>query len=138
MFYHPFMQSPAPGRRRFFVYHLPMILYGAAIIAVSSVPNLRTPQVTDFAFDKAAHFLEYALFGYLTFRSFTHWSWLARGARSCILAALFLTVFAFFDEFYQHLIPGRFASGYDVLADLGGALLVLAFFELRRRRLARS
>ncbi|MCK4372375.1 MAG: VanZ family protein, partial [candidate division Zixibacteria bacterium] len=72
------------------------------------------------------------------FRSFSNWPWMARGSRACIFAALFLTAFASFDEFYQHLIPGRFASVYDVLADLCGALLVLAFFEARRRRMANS
>jgi len=131
--------DPATGqRRRFLYYHLPMILCGGAIIAVSSVPNLRAPQVRDIAFDKLAHFLEYALFAYLTFQSFTNWPRMIRSGRGWLFAALFLTAFAVFDEVYQHLIPGRFASVYDVLADLSGALLVLAFFEVRRRRLGAS
>jgi VanZ family protein len=141
MFNHLLMQKstlPISGRRRFLYYHLPMILFGGAIIAVSSVPDLHTPQVKDIAFDKVAHLIEYAIFAFLTFRSFSNWPWMARGSRACIFAALFLTAFASFDEFYQHLIPGRFASVYDVLADLCGALLVLAFFEARRRRMANS
>ena len=124
--------------RRFLYYHLPMILYGGVIITISSIPDLHTPEVRDIAFDKAAHFAEYALFAFLTFRSFSNWDWMNRLGRGCIFAALFLTLFAVFDEFYQSLIPGRFASVYDVLADLGGALLVLAFFEARRRRLSRK
>ena len=141
MFNHlPMLKSTLPisGRRRFLSYHLPMILFGGAIIAVSSVPDLHTPQVKDIAFDKVAHFIEYAIFAFLTFRSFANWPWMMHGSRACIFAALFLTAFASFDEFYQHLIPGRFASVYDVLADLCGALLVLAFFEARRRRMANS
>jgi VanZ family protein len=123
------------GHRRFLYYHLPMILCGGAILAVSSVPNLRAPQVKEIAFDKIAHFVEYAIFAFLTFRSFSNWPWIMRRGRGWLFAALFLIVFAVFDEVYQHLIPGRLASAYDVLADLCGALLVLAFFELRRRRL---
>ena len=119
----------------FFYYHLPMILYAGVIIAISSIPDLHPPKIRMIAFDKAAHFVEYALFAFLTFRSFSNWAWMNRMGRGCIFAALFLTMFAVFDESYQYLIPGRFASAYDVLADLGGALLVLAFFEVRRRRL---
>ncbi len=131
-------QGPAGNRRRFLFYHLPVILYGGVIITISSIPDLRTPEVRQFAFDKAAHFLEYALFAFLTFRSFTRLEWLNRIGRGCIFAALFLTLFAVFDELYQSFIPGRFSSVYDVLADLSGALLVLAFFEVRRRRLENS
>jgi VanZ family protein len=140
MFNHLSMQnsdSSIVTLRRFLYYHLPMILYAGAIIVVSSIPDLRTPEVRVIAFDKAAHFVEYALFAFLTFRSFSDWKWMNRLGRGCIFSALFLTLFAVFDESYQSLIPGRFASVYDVLADLGGALLVLAFFEVRRRRLSR-
>lgn len=123
--------------RHFLYYHLPMILYGGLIITISSIPDLHTPEVKVIALDKAAHFVEYALFAALTFRSFSNWGWMNQLGRGCIFAALFLTLFAVFDESFQSLIPGRFASGYDVLADLCGALLVLAFFEVRRRRLSR-
>lgn len=141
MFNHSPMQNsknPSGKWHRFLYYHFPMILYGGLIITISSIPDLHTPQVRNIAFDKAAHFVEYALFAFLTFRSFSNWDWMNRLGRGCIFAALFLTLFAVFDEFYQSLIPGRFASVYDVFADLCGALLVLAFFEVRRRRLSRS
>ncbi|HOP07666.1 MAG TPA: VanZ family protein [candidate division Zixibacteria bacterium] len=121
---------------RFGWYHLPMILYAAAIIAVSSIPDLHTPQVRMFAFDKLAHFAEYAIFAAIVFRSFSNFRKFIPTNRAFLFAALFVAVFAAFDEYYQHFIPGRFSSAADAVADFIGAMLVLAFFELRRRRLA--
>jgi len=121
---------------RFAWYHLPMIIYAAAIITVSSIPYLRTPEVKNFAFDKLAHFCEYAVFAVIVFRSFSNFRRLIPVNRAFLFSVLFVAIFAAFDEYYQHFIPGRFSSAADAAADLTGALLVLAFFELRRRRLA--
>lgn len=121
---------------RFGWYHLPMIIYAAAIITVSSIPDLRTPEIRMFAFDKLAHFAEYAIFAAIIFRSFSNFrKWIPTN-RAFLYSALFVVVFAAFDEYYQHFIPGRFSSAADAAADVTGAMLVLAFFELRRRRLS--
>ena len=119
--------------RRFLIYHLPMIVYAAAIIGVSSIPSLHLPELRLVASDKLAHFCEYAVLAFLTFRSFTH---LRRGLKpryAVLWAGLFVVGFAFVDEAYQRLIPGRFSSGWDILADAVGGLLVLTILEVRGR-----
>ncbi|MFH1687443.1 MAG: VanZ family protein [bacterium] len=131
------MESTSPnlsGWRHFAWYHSPVILYAAIIIGVSSVPYLRTPQLQVIAFDKLAHLCEYAVFAFLVFRSFTHMPKALNPQYAFLFAAAFVAAFAVFDEFCQQFVPGRFSSGLDIMADLAGGLLVLAFFELRRRR----
>ena len=120
--------------RHVLTYHVPMILYACIVIAVSSIPNLKTPSVEFFAVDKLAHFIEYAIFGFLTFRSFSH---LREGIRvnlALLLSILFLSVFAMIDEYHQRFIPGRQADVADVATDLLGAVLVIVFLWLRLHR----
>jgi VanZ family protein len=116
------------------IYHVPVILYAGAVIAVSSIPNLKTPSVKFFAVDKLAHFIEYAIFGFLTFRSFSHFKEGIRANLALLLSILFLSVFAMMDEYHQQFIPGRQADVADVATDLLGAVLVIVFMWLRHRR----
>ncbi len=105
----------------FVKYHLPVILYGATVLALSSIPNLRSPEIRFLAGDKLAHFIEYAVFALLASRSTSH------------LALLLLAVFAVVDEVLQGFIPGRQADFWDYLADLAGGSLVLVILWLRKR-----
>jgi VanZ family protein len=116
------------------IYHVPVILYACIVIAVSSIPNLKTPSVRFFAVDKLAHFVEYAIFGFLTFRSFSHLKGGIRVNLALLLSILFLSAFAVIDEYHQQFIPGRQADIADVATDLLGAVLVIVFLWLRHRR----
>ncbi len=119
--------------RRFLYYHLPVILFAALIFAVSSIPNLRTPRIRHLALDKVAHFIEYAVFSYLTFRSFSNLGKWMTLTRAMLLSGLFLCVFAALDEFHQSFVRGRNSDVYDLLTDVTGAFLVLLFLRLRNR-----
>ncbi len=139
MFTHPRMsdgRTQLSGWRRFGWFHLPVVLYSAVIIVVSSIPDLRTPELRVVAFDKLAHFLEYAVFAAIIYRSFSNSRTLIRPNRAFLYGVTFVSLFATFDELYQRLIPGRFSSAADVAADIAGAILVLAYLEVRRRRLS--
>lgn len=120
--------------RKILYYHLPVILYGAAVLAVSSIPYLRTPEVRFLVFDKLAHFVEYALFAFLAFRSVVNLGLKARIEVLILLVLLFTATFALVDEFaVQRYTPGRIPSIGDYLTDLSGAVLVLVLLWLRRR-----
>ncbi len=120
--------------RNMLTYHVPVILYAGAVIAVSSVPNLKTPSVRFFAVDKLAHFIEYAMFGFLTFRSFSRLKEGIGVNLALLLSILFLSIFAVVDEYHQRFIPGRQADVADVATDLLGSVLVIVFMWLRHRR----
>jgi VanZ family protein len=121
--------------KRFLIYHLPFIIYGCLIILISSIPNLRQPQIKFLAVDKIAHFIEYAILAFLIFRSFTHISAKLTVNHALTFSLLFLGVFAMLDEFYQRYIPGRHFDIYDLVIDILGGSLVLLFLRLRLRNI---
>jgi VanZ family protein len=50
-----------------------------------------------------------------------------------LAVVLFCLIFGLSDEFHQSFIPGRFVSGWDVLADTTGAVLVVLWWLKRKR-----
>ena len=124
--------------RDFLLIHLPVILYAGVIITLSSIPNLNPPPIKILAADKLAHFVEYGIFAFLAFRSFSRIGRLSSPRRAFFFAAMFVCIFAVFDEYYQRFVPGRHFDIYDILTDLGGALAVLALLLIRTSRKNRT
>ena len=122
----------------FLKYHLPVILYGALVLGVSSIPNLRTPEVRYLASDKIAHFLEYAFFALLAFRSTSHLLRSQSRFLPFLAALLWLAGFAVVDEVLQSFIPGRHSDWLDYVFDLAGAVAVLLLLFWNRQRGARK
>lgn len=119
----------------FLRYHLPAILYAAAILGVSCIPNLKTPEIRFLTKDKVAHFLEYAIFAFLAFRSFAYLSSPKRIGTVTLLTLLLLAGFAVVDELLQGFIPGRQSDILDCVADLtGGSLVAITLWLIRRRQ----
>jgi VanZ family protein len=121
------------GAKLFLRYHLPAILYAAAILAVSCIPNLKSPEIRFLTKDKVAHFLEYAVLAFLTFRSLAHLSGRCRIRTVALVTLLLLAGFAVIDELLQGFIPGRHADIRDYAADLAGGSLVILLLWLSRR-----
>jgi VanZ family protein len=48
-----------------------------------------------------------------------------------MIVVLFCFLYGLSDEFHQSFIPGRFVSGWDVLADTSGAVLVVLWWMRR-------
>lgn len=114
------------NKQEFILYHLPAILYGALIVAVSSIPQLRTPDIGVEFSDKVLHACEYAVFGWLFYRSFSRARFSGNGFKPLVLTLVFLLVFAAGDEYHQNFVRGRSMDIFDFLADiLGGALVVI-------------
>jgi VanZ family protein len=121
--------------RRFLVYHLPFIGYGVIVIIASIIPKLPTPPIGFHGLDKLAHFVEFGLFAFLAFRSFSQMSHRITANRAVLISALFLSFYAALTEVVQQYVPGRSSDLYDLIMDVLGALVVLAYLRLRRRRL---
>lgn len=119
---------------KFLFYHFPAIVYAAAIIALSSIPNPRPLPIRVLLADKLAHLVEYGIFAFLIFRSFTNIGTRMPARRALFLSALFICLFAAFDEYYQRFISGRHPDAYDLAADVLGALLVLLLMWLKHRK----
>jgi VanZ family protein len=126
-------QSPL---RRFILYHLPVILYAGLILGISSISNLPAPKLGLLRADSIVHFLEYAIFAFLLFRSISHLSPKLRLPLAALLTLLALSLFAMADEYLQSFIPGRTSDIYDVLADLaGGSAVVLLLLLIYSRKI---
>ncbi len=119
---------------KFIKYHLPALLYAVGIIAISSISNLKISRVNLIAFDKLIHFLEYAIFAFLIFRSVYNISPKITLKRTLLFSALFLSFFALMDEVFQYFIPGRHSELFDFLTDIGGSLVVLSLCGLWYKR----
>ena len=115
-------------------YHLPIVLYGAAILIVSSIPNLKTPEAGAWPVDKLAHVVEYAAFAILVYRSSVRWRCWPSSKAALWLTLLMSVGWGLLDEWLQSHIPGRFSDPWDFLADVGGAALVVGIVTVRRHR----
>ena len=120
--------------RDFLKYHAPALAFAALIIILSSTSNLNPSHFDIPGFDKVAHFLEYALFAVLVFRSFMHLSSKIHLKPAVLLSFLFIILFAVADEFYQSYVPGRDSDPHDVLFDLLGSSLILFFLWFRYKK----
>jgi len=130
--------AKASNLATFVRYHLPALLFASAILTVSNIPNLRSPELRFIPTDKLAHFLEYSIFAFLTFRSVSHITLSVSNRTIFIVSLLILAIFAAIDEYFQRFVPGRVSDLADYAADLAGAVLVLLFLGLRRWRLSEN
>lgn len=128
------MASDAIGndtKKKFLIYHLPALIYAGLIITASSIPNLKTPKIANFQFDKVAHFIEYALFAFLIYRSVINWGQRMLCNTALVISSILVLLFAIMDEFYQRYVPGRDSGIPDLITDLVGAALVLILLWYR-------
>ena len=109
----------------------PVLLYAAAIFAVSAQSDLPPSPVSD----KVAHFIEYAALGFLLARALyllvdrsVFWA-----AGVAVAAAV---LFAGTDELHQYFVPNRNASVFDLLADFLGSVVGAGIYAQLARELA--
>ena len=88
------------------------VFYLGLIILVSSIPGNSVPQLLAFTWDKFLHIIEYFILGLMGYRAFK-----IDIENPAILVISFGILFACLDETWQSMIPGRFSSHYDVMAD---------------------
>ena len=101
--------------------------YALLILTVSSIPSREFPVGTPLHLDKIAHAVEYGILAILVCRA-------ARTptSRDLVLIALFCTIYGVLDELHQHLIPGRFPSIWDAVADAVGCALAATIWHVKR------
>jgi VanZ like family len=109
---------------RAFTLWIPVVAWAALIFALSSIPNLSTAEgwVGD-VLSSGAHAVEYAIFGVL----------LVRALDSRLVAFAAGIAYAITDEIHQSFVPGRVASGIDLLVDAVGLLVGIALVWRMRR-----
>ena len=119
---------------RFVKYWLPLCIYVAAVITVSSMPTLPSPDPRLLKPDKLWHFLEYMILGFLVFRAFRSASKAWVGEHPYLATLLFVIIFGATDEIHQSFVPGRNASPFDWMADTAGGMLAMGVMKIQGRR----
>ena len=87
-------------------------LFLLLIIIVSSIPGKSVPEIVSLSWDKLLHVIEYSILGVLGYRAYhKHPNF------NIYLLCSFGILFGYIDESWQKIIPGRFSSHSDVIAD---------------------
>ncbi len=103
------------------------------IFVASSMPASRLPRLDVNMLDKWVHAAVFLVLGFLAARAAAA-SFPGLGRAAVLLGCGLSLLYGGLDEFHQMFVPGRFASGYDWLADALGTFLGAALYLGWRRR----
>lgn len=122
-------------KMNFFIITLPLILWTMLMVAVSSTPGQKLPEVGVWNFDKFAHCVEYFIFSLLLFR----YIFLCRKKKlfqATKLTAIISVVYAGLDELHQWPIPNRCCTWQDFAADsigvVAGVYIAYTFYKRKK------
>ncbi len=112
--------------------------YAVLVLAVSSLPSARLPDLGVHNIDKALHFVQYGVLGYLVARGWGPGRQAGPFRLGQWLPAILLLIFAGLDELHQRWIPGRTPEWWDWASDSSGIMLcyMAGFLSNRRTRAA--
>lgn len=102
-----------------------LLIYLFFVFYVSSLEKIEIlDKAPEFKLrDKALHFFEYGILGFLTFNAFRQHEFLNKTI--FFHTIMFSCIYAITDEAHQLFIPGRTFSLYDMFADFLGSSLIL-------------
>jgi len=110
-----------------------------ALIFLISSFEVAVPGVKHLPFrDKAIHFVEYAVLGWLCARAASRTWPSSRAWRTAVFAVFVSTLWGLSDEIHQALVPGRSSELADVVADLLGSVTGVAAWHLFSYRSVRQ
>jgi VanZ family protein len=90
-------------------------------------------------FDKLMHMIAYACLAASFLYGLQPFADKITNPVTGMAVVIFCLLFGISDEFHQSFIPGRFVSGWDVLADtIGAVLLVMWWLESKRKMKAKD
>ena len=124
----------------FLRYWFPVLLYVTLIFTVSSIQNLKVPDLPGVT-DKLVHACEYGVLGFLLVRALRGTNIVSTSVPAALVAILIGLSVGLADEIYQAYVPGRMSDPLDYAVDaLGLVVSALLFLLLRasRRKRARA
>ena len=105
------------------VYYGPAVVYALVIFFMSSLPDIKLPDIgIDFG-DKFIHMIEFGLFGIFLYRAFRYNPQVSRPYLLTVCTGL---LYAASDEFHQLFVPGRECDIIDFAADAVGLIIFSA------------
>jgi VanZ family protein len=117
----------------FIRFQLPALLWAVTIFIASSIPAYSIPNFAIFSQDKLLHFLVYFIFTSLVYIALIHQSRFPALSQRPLLWSIFIAaIYGALDEFHQSF-TGRNADVLDLLADVAGAMFLVAIVLVVRR-----
>ena len=110
------------------------LVYAVLILIVSSIPDLKTPQLGFEYQDKLYHLIEYSIFSVLLFFALLNSQRNFLRKNVLLISLLIGASFGILDELHQKFIPGRQADVLDFTADFVGVALIQICFWIYHRR----
>ncbi len=108
---------------------IPWLLYSLLIFTISSMELNNLSSMTIFGWDKVIHFIEYAIFSFLTAVALEAVDDTKYIFNNLFTAFIITVLFAASDEIHQLFVQGRSCSLFDFIADLCGGIIGLIFFH---------
>ncbi len=93
-------------------FQIGLILYIFAILAVSTIPGGAIPKINIWSFDKILHIIEYFILAFLAINALKNST-----TKIIVLIIIFGIAYGGFNEVWQGVVAGRFASIYDAIAN---------------------
>lgn len=110
---------------------LPVAAFVAFVLSLDGTEDL---PLVETLWDKFTHAGAYLAFGLACLRAWHGGFGRDRGRNATLGACAFAVGFGAADEWRQAYLPGRFASGWDILANAVGVLGAAAIWQWTRRR----
>ncbi|MBN1480351.1 VanZ family protein [candidate division KSB1 bacterium] len=113
---------------KFVKWELPLILWTCILLALTWYPRVEIPDLGINAEDKIAHIIVFAVWGVLMSRSVSKYE-IKQMPFAVKVTILTGTLFAIVDESAQIVIPGRYFTFYDGIANILGIWLSPVVFH---------
>ena len=125
-------------KNQFLTITLPLFLWAAVIMVLTSIPGEKMPEIGLWNWDKFAHCAVYLILAFLLFR----YLFLVRALTITYawkLGILIGIIYAGIDELHQMPIPNRLGTWQDFLADsLGVGFGIYAAVRYFRRKIKKA
>ena len=117
-----------------FRYQVPLFLWATVVYFLSAFPNLYMVLHLPLGIEKVVHAFLFLVLCWLAWRLFYNQEGFQMMRNSALLGAfVFCVVFGVLDEYHHNFVSGRSADPFNVVANIGGALLFVAIAVLLRR-----
>ena len=100
------------------IFRIILIGYLFIILILSTIPGRAIPDINLFSIDKLLHIIEYFILAFLAINAVKNLS-----TNTIIAIILIGIIYGGFNEIWQSLVAGRFASMYDAIANGVGMIL---------------
>jgi VanZ family protein len=134
-----------PMTKKFFYYQFPWLFLMMIIFIQSSIGSLKLPDI-EFEFtDKLLHFIVFGTLGILIARGFRNLSNKRINENYLSLTIIISILYGASDEIHQYLVPGRYSSFEDWIADVLGIIIMVWIYkgfiryrELKNKKLSQN